>query len=263
MEQKNLGWAYYREYYKGLIHEEIEGKIKMSGGSVEAQKMFKNGYPLRYQGEYLDLLHERLRKSANAMIEGQIAGRGILSGVGIKHNMGLLNELVMGFTFDFTTGMPFIAGSSLKGALRAHCERNTPTILQPLLENEQHPFTQKQFVDLLFEGKDTRNPKAPRWLSTYEQCHFIGAAPAVDVLLGTDIITPHQHPLKKPTPLPFLKMQAGGHFQFYFYLSAHVTSFFPADQLLDCFAQMLTRYGLGAKTNYDFGRIDQATWEKF
>lgn len=44
---------------------------------------------------------------------------GLLIGSGITHGSGLLGELKLGFFLDYTTGLPVIAGSSIKGVLRS------------------------------------------------------------------------------------------------------------------------------------------------
>ena len=44
---------------------------------------------------------------------------GLLIGSGITHGSGLLGELKLGFFMDYTTGLPVVAGSSIKGVLRS------------------------------------------------------------------------------------------------------------------------------------------------
>ena len=190
--------------------------------------------------------------SSNAWLGATVAGRGLITGVGINHSLGLKGEFSFGFTFDFTTGIPFLPGSSLKGALRAHASRKS---ISPLLEEHLGSGTdQKEFIERVFPDGDKGKKMPP----SYKQCHFIGGAPVDGFILAKDTITPHKDPLKKPDPLPFLKIDRGTRLRFYFYLSEEVLALYP--KILYLFAELLMRYGLGAKTNYDFGRFEQKSF---
>lgn len=52
-------------------------------------------------------------------IEFRIIAPGILSGIGINHNIGGDGEFKLGFMFDHTSGLPYLPGSSVKGAIRS------------------------------------------------------------------------------------------------------------------------------------------------
>src|SRR5690606_22651360 len=44
---------------------------------------------------------------------------GLIIGTGVAHETGLKGEMKLGLSFDYTTGLPYIPGSSVKGILRS------------------------------------------------------------------------------------------------------------------------------------------------
>jgi len=86
--------------------------------------------------------------------EGQpsltIEAPGFVTGTGIKRGTGELGEIKIGFAFDYTTGLPFLPGSSVKGLLRSAFPQRYNTQLQ-----EQSPdFTYNRvcFLQAYFES---------------------------------------------------------------------------------------------------------------
>lgn len=50
---------------------------------------------------------------------------GLLLGSGYAHESGTLGELKLGFFFDYTSGLPILPGSSVKGLLKSAFEKAT------------------------------------------------------------------------------------------------------------------------------------------
>ena len=110
---------------------------------------------------------------------------GVITGIGMKHETGIKGELKLGLYFDYSSGMPCIPASSVKGALRSsfpqwNKHNKTPDeikesktcFIKSILENK--PFeeiaftaaTRKEITAIeeeIFEGKkngfDNKNEK--------------------------------------------------------------------------------------------------------
>ncbi|MDP3829957.1 MAG: RAMP superfamily CRISPR-associated protein, partial [Ignavibacteriaceae bacterium] len=111
---------------------------------------------------------------------------GLLIGSGYNHEIGNQeNELKLGFFFDYTTGLPCIPGSSVKGVLRDACEKAegeyAKSIIRELVEgirksiltDEEKKLLDEKlikvfeggknspFVKMIFVGKDALDDYIP------------------------------------------------------------------------------------------------------
>lgn len=178
---------------------------------------------------------------------------GLLTGSGYTHQIGYPAEFMLGFSFDFTTGMPVLPGHSVKGVLRsvfpqlefdadsAWTWKKDPAPLQyqkarfvlktlrayapelPAFEDENDGLHFVHRLELaLFEGYDAEKLSAQVPVSALlplsKRAVFFDALAvktnADDRLMGRDALTPHPDPLKNPVPLPFIKVEAGVEFCF-------------------------------------------------
>lgn len=71
-------------------------------------------------------------------------------------------------------------------------------------------------------------------------------------ILGMDAITPHPDPLKNPKPLIFIKVLPNVNWQFQFHLKDNLIS---SEDKLFLFEQLITTFGIGAKTNVGYGQL--------
>lgn len=217
---------------------------------------------------------------------------GLLLGSGYAHEIGgekvngkptVENELKLGFFFDYTTGLPCIPGSSIKGVLRSAFEKNQGRyvvyILHELKDGKRDSkvkelatafdeqllvfqdtgkidkfgnkiYSNSKFVKTIFEGGN---------LPVYQHDIFFDAFPIHsanqgNIFIGNDYITPHDHPLKNPNPIQFLKVLPGVSFRFDFKLT---DSIMPKKLKLEVFRQILLDLGIGAKTNVGYGQFDE------
>lgn len=79
---------------------------------------------------------------------------GLLIGSGLAHETGDLGELKIGFSFDHTTGMPIIPGSSIKGAIRG--------VFPQFDKNSKQPWTidyESEMGEKLQKSDDIINKK--------------------------------------------------------------------------------------------------------
>lgn len=90
-----------------------------------------------------------------------VAYPGLISGTGINHETGSLGEIKIGFAFDFTTGLPYLPGSGVKGVLRSAFPQKYNTQLQdehPNFAADRLAFLQHYFqyanIDLIGKARE-------------------------------------------------------------------------------------------------------------
>ncbi len=192
----------------------------------------------------------------------EVAYPGLITGVGINHEVGGVDsEFKLGMHFDYTTGMPVIYGSTVKGVLKSYIKHYDVGVDSLDLEKE------------IFEGlKRTDNggdiPEKERTyepMSIYDRDIFFDAV----IVQGTrgskflekDTICPHgDNPLKNPTPINFLKIAPGVKIEFRFNLKGKEDRkengyLISTIQKIALFKEILQDWGIGAKTNVGYGQF--------
>ncbi len=280
----NIGYKFYKEYFEKLKIERDTG-IPIFDGKEINDTLFQ-----------LNLAEETPVKFdiSNNSFRLQTTYPGLLIGSGYIHEIGsnekdgdgeyyIKHELKLGFFFDYTSGLPCIPGSSVKGVLRnaftldkggyvkwiieelASGERESKVQAEAKkvikenpdvflfkdtgkIKNEKPIFEESEFIKTVFE--------APENTSIYKRDVFFDAFPvsAKNGLLANDYITPHKDPLKNPTPLQFMKVLPEVEFEFRFKLVD--TNRLTAKFKLELFRQILLDQGIGAKTNVGYGQFD-------
>lgn len=146
---------------------------------------------------------------------------------GTKNN----EDFQLGFFFDYTTGLPLISGSSIKGVLKSVCknidfmeEVYGKTIPLDIFEDNQTIFYDAFITDT--KNKDKK-------------------------IFGSDYITSHYSDepngeFKNPNPIKFLKILPNVTFKFQFKCD---------EKYLDIFKAIILDFGLGAKTNTGYGKF--------
>lgn len=149
----------------------------------------------------------------------------------------------LGMYFDYTSGLPVIPGSSIKGMLRSAIEEWD--FLADYKPN--NGVTREEIIKTVFEGEG---------LSIYDRDIFLDAIPIrVDnKLFGEDYITHHPTPLQNPNPVRFLRVNPGVTYQFRFILRNNDNGL-KADFKEDLFKAIICTFGLGAKTNVGYGQF--------
>jgi CRISPR-associated protein Cmr6 len=282
---KNLGYSYYKEYFNNLeFNRETNGKYTPSLKKAETKNFVENLFKSNFH-DY----KEQIPSVEVAVDEFELTTiyPGLLIGSGYNHEIGKQeNELKLGIFFDYTTGLPCIPGSSVKGVLRDACEKAKGkyaiSILNELKNGERKPLDKNkiaieqlstenlqavfngeknsEFVQMVFAGiKDRENH-----LSFKERDIFFDAFPTNSLntdgkFLANDYITPHKHPTNpkldpftSPTPIQFLKILPQVTFQFNFRLTKGCI---PKEVKLELFRQILLDLGVGAKTNVGYGQL--------
>lgn len=253
----NLGWLFFKAYYQGLSAKEID---KKNAKEKDQEEFFKE--------KNENILNAQLRNYSGLLkpmndctsIRMKTTYPGLIIGTGVAHQTGLKGEMKLGLSFDYTTGLPYIPGSSVKGILRSvfpgssteadkDFKEARTTYIQGILDNKE--INVEELEAEIFEGKSCE--------SIYGRDIFMDAiiikAPDSGKLLGSDYITPHTtNPLKNPTPIMFLKILPEVTIAFNFRLNDSVTGI-KADQKKHLFERILLDIGIGAKTNVGYGQL--------
>lgn len=277
----NFGHWYYREYFDTI---ELDSK-----GIVTNFSTFNKGKNDKLKEPTLTSYDEDIKHITGFKLKTCYPG--LLCGVGYHHEInkpkdeeGKKGKKVekdkeddpevynLGMYFDYTSGLPVIPGSSIKGMLRSAIEKWDFLADYKPKEEKALPASlsdrdvlRKAIIRAVFEGDG---------LSIYDRDIFLDAIPVkVDnKLFGEDYITPHPDPLKNPNPIRFLRVNPGVTYQFRFILKDHVVlddkvvlkdsisqkgdeKVLKADFKEELFEAIICTFGLGAKTNVGYGQF--------
>lgn len=188
---------------------------------------------------------------------------GMLIGVGYSHPIGEKNDadFQTGFYFDWTTGLPVIPGSSVKGALRSPFPRKGD-------DAEINVMKSDYLLGILWHIQNRKDPYPDQFLGKlkktifegqrdiFHDAYLVGTQPKGHVF-AEDYITPHKSPFSDPTPLRFLKIGPHVPFRFEFMLkpSRIQDETVSAKDKLSLFKQILLDFGIGAKRNTGYGAL--------
>ena len=259
----NFGYWYYREYFN-TIKLNSEGIVTNFSTFNKKEEKYK-GEKDRDELKNVTLLphNEEVNIQGIKSFELKTCYPGLLCGVGYHHEINKPKDegdkeddpevYNLGMYFDYTSGLPVIPGSSIKGMLRsaieewdflANYEPSKNTLPASLSDRD---VLRKAIIRAVFEGDG---------LSIYDRDIFLDAIPVkVDnKLFGEDYITHHPDPLKNPNPIRFLRVNPGVTYQFRFILKDHGEKL-TADFKQELFKAIICDFGLGAKTNVGYGQF--------
>lgn len=270
MPQPNIGYLFNKAYYSDdYFNSDIDN------AQLGREIMAKNrGILERNLSEYSSL-QSILDTPGVYKLDFKTTYPGLLIGAGYNHGVGEFGEanaddsknnpgnliFKLGFYFDYTSGLPAIPGSSVKGILRSAFDHND--YIDELLK--QVNINYKSVEDIcnikkeIFDGEVDGNK-----LSIYKRDIFydarIGCKDGVqNNFLGDDYITPHYpNLLKNPKPIKFLKVLPGVVWRFSFDLrdSSDTLKGLLAEEKLRLFRRIICDLGAGAKTNLGYGYFD-------
>lgn len=297
---RNLSKAYYKDYFEGIVVSfKDNGDIETDIGDISNsnKKDNKNRKGAQQKSDFsgaskneennrnttlLNLANKDYCDEANKVFssftEGYICDEtfdlivlypGLITGVGINHEAKVKGEFKLGIHLDYTTGLPVIYGSSVKGVLRDAFETNVEiSVLKDLVPENLHKNLDgietklikinKSLKDLITEIFGEDKDKDER--SVYKRDVFFdaivcGMQSGQKSMLAADAITPHTAgPLKEPNPIGFVRIASGTKIQFRFRL---VDSTLTKNEKLTLFKAILIAFGIGAKTNVGYGQLEE------
>lgn len=245
MNKGNIGWFYYKEYFRqadfsGLLENPQKAGIFPQGENRNAQLLDMGFSPV-----------PRIGKQKQSIF-AKVCYPGLVTGVGIGHEAKIEGEFKLGMHFDYTYGMPVIYGSSVKGLLRSMF-KYPEYIKEKIKELSEEEI--RELEKNIFDGVGPNG-----LLSIYKRDIFYDAviveANKQGCILEQDALTPHgKDPLKNPQPLMFLKIASGVTMEFRFDLK-DFGSRITAKQKLRLFEEILGDVGIGAKTNVGYGQLE-------
>lgn len=196
-----------------------------------------------------------------------------MTGTGMEH------PLENGFAFIQPYGLPYLAGSSVKGVLR-HTAR---LLAENAFGEGSYGWNLKTEEALFGSDVPTGNENADQFLRGALTFWDVIVSPKPDInkkqSMAVDILTPHQshylqgtdtpHDSGQPIPVPFLCVAAGADFNFHITANPHLLeqaglSDCWQTMLQKCFEYTLDWFGFGAKTAVGYGvlKLDTAKLEK-
>jgi CRISPR-associated protein Cmr6 len=254
----NLGYIFYKDIY------DIGSTIVSDPDRIES---------------FLETTLERLsEKSGVQHFTLETTYPGLTTGIGLTHGVhDDDNDFKIGFSFNHTSGLPAIPGSSVKGLLRSvfpdikskeEQEKVKAKWIQALLDNigkdefptavyqpvdsalsEDQKLKIKAIEDEIFEGIREEKTISIYNRDIFHDAHIVSTGKN---FLGTDYITPHLNPLKNPKPIKFLKILPEIKIEFSFDLK---NGLLLIDQKILLFKKILLTIGVGAKTNVGYGQL--------
>lgn len=117
MPNPNLSWLYYKEYYKKLPIFAWDRPNPKDKSEIRELEVFFEGKHKPFKEATIISITSPAQ--CNQPIALYTAYPGLLIGTGYAHGSKILGETKLGFNFDYTSGMPIISGSSIKGTLRS------------------------------------------------------------------------------------------------------------------------------------------------
>ena len=199
------------------------------------------------------------------------------------------NNFKTGLSFDYTTGLPYIPGSGIKGVIRdffpqkiedknysekeklKYQEQNEAKmeLINQILESNYSIEETKKIKESIFDGRDFRekeNLEEEKFLPIFKRDKFIEGRILVQdgkQILDKDYITPHKKILENPVPIQILKIVPETEIEILFQLNE--TKIFKSEgndiiitkeQKKNLFTEILSLTGLGAKTNVGYGHFN-------
>lgn len=189
---------------------------------------------------------------------------GMLVGIGYPHMAGgegadKNEEIKLGFSLDYVSGLPYIPGSSIKGVLRS-AFRRYPEFIKELMDINDDKIVKLLEQEIFEDGKDV-------FLDAYPV-----KANSEGKILAPDYITSHMADDEKydglinPVPVRMMKILPSVEILFRFSLKDTILY---ADRIkdisediklsktvkLELFKELFLKFGIGAKTNTGYGRL--------
>lgn len=265
----NAGWIFYRDLYRSFKQYRYQDADGNDITEEYQEQLF--GWKLHnlFQMSFKDCLKEnqniveRLKKepSVKPFVLTTIYP-GLLTGIGLNHGVKNEGDIKAGFLFDYTTGMPYIPGSSVKGALRSVFpdpdvklpEYNSQRIayLKSLIEKiaPEVKLDDQKILGLGSQLFDEDGKNREVFMDA-----LITGIPKDGCVLANDYITPHKdNPFTDPVPIQFMKILPEVSFAFLFKLGC-TTSPLTENQRLELYHRILLDIGIGAKTNVGYGHF--------
>lgn len=174
-----------------------------------------------------------------------------------------------GFSFDYTTGLPYIAGSSIKGMLKAFITKYQKDVMAWLCNNIDISKTKEislnNLIDQLFGDDNTAEMVKycdEKHSTVLERDVFLDAmivsGDEKGNILKSDYITPHPSMFKNPKPIHILALKPGVKLEFCFLLRPGNIAEISKEKRFELYKNLILELGIGAKTNTGYGNLTES-----
>lgn len=233
MHSANIGWLFYRDYFEGLDYADLKSEANKEKINKRVDNIIAQS-PKIEEGEVLGNMH----------FKATTTYPGLLLGSGNVHELpSVEGQAILGFHFDYTTGLPVIPGSSLKGLLRSAFKH--PDYIREILGDKEIDVAA---LDIEIFGQKNGTLQVSKGQDIFFGAEIIGGGQ----VLGDDYLTPHGDGITEPIPLRFIKVMPGVSFRFDFELHSGLIS---KNAKLELFKHIIADLGIGAKTNVGYGKF--------
>lgn len=250
----NIGYQFFHSVsIPGFVEEQVKSAISVNTDVLEV-----------------------LRDADYSVVNMRVQAPGLLIGSGLAHGLpGSEEDVKTGLQFDYTSGLPVIPGSSVKGVIRSAF----PTIKEDKEQSNEADAEKlnyiksliadiPEFSSLVLEDKDILELGNQMFNhgDVFADALLVGYGTRmkqhgpVKQVLTEDYITPHTGgPLAQPIPIKIVKVAPGVTFAFCFKfnetkIGAKVVS---ASMKKALCAAILQDLGVGAKTNVGYGVLKE------
>lgn len=250
----NIGYQFYHSVgIPGFVNEQVASAISVNTDVLEV-----------------------LRYADYSVMNMRVQAPGLLIGSGLAHGLpGSEEDVKTGLQFDYTSGLPVIPGSSVKGVIRSAF----PTIKEDKEQSNEADAEKLNYIKSLIadipefsalglEDKDILELGNQMFNhgDVFADALLVGYGTRmkqhgpVKQVLAEDYITPHTGgPLAQPIPIKIVKVAPGVTFAFCFKfnetkIGAKVVS---ASMKKALCAAILQELGVGAKTNVGYGVLKE------
>lgn len=250
----NIGYQFFHSVsIPGFVEEQVKSAISVNSDVLEV-----------------------LRSANYSVVNMRVQAPGLLIGSGLAHGLpGSEEDVKTGLQFDYTSGLPVILGSSVKGVIRSAF----PTIKEDKEQSNEADAEKLNYIKSLIadipkfsalglENKDILELGNQMFNhgDIFADALLVGYGTRmkqhgpVKQVLTEDYITPHTGgPLAQPIPIKIVKVAPGVTFAFCFKfnetkIGAKVVS---ASMKKALCAAILQELGVGAKTNVGYGVLKE------
>lgn len=241
---RNLHKLYYKDYFSGVDFANLDSD-KSKRAVLMANRNLTDKVTVK------DLIVPDLGGDIDS-IELEVLYPGLITGVGIQHEASVEGEFKLGLHLDYTTGLPLVYGSTVKGVLRSYFEEvyvgnNVSSVIADIFEgigpdgNPKSIYARDIFYDAV--------------ISSANDDRLILCGDSLAPHGGTD----HTDPFAEPVPISFVKIAPGVKILFRFRLCPTLDTagnvIMSVEEKKMLFIQILTVFGIGAKTNVGYGQL--------
>lgn len=250
----NIGYQFFHSVgIPGFVKEQVESAISVNTDVLEV-----------------------LISADYSVVNMRVQAPGLLIGSGLAHGLpGSEEDVKTGLQFDYTSGLPVIPGSSVKGVIRSVF----PTLKEDKEQSNEADSEKLNYIksliadipefrSLVIEDKDILELGNQMFNhgDFFADALLVGYGTRmkqhgpVKQVLAEDYITPHTGgPLAQPIPIKIVKVAPGVTFAFCFKFSETKigSEKVDADMKMALCTAILQDLGVGAKTNVGYGVLKE------